>query len=86
MIAIPAVDLRDGACVQLVGGSYDDEQIRLPDPAKVALRWAELGFAHLHVVDLDAATQCGSNAPLVADDAPPRRRPRGAGRRRHRGH
>ena len=24
MIAIPAVDLRDGACVQLVGGSYDE--------------------------------------------------------------
>jgi phosphoribosylformimino-5-aminoimidazole carboxamide ribotide isomerase len=65
MIAIPAVDLRDGACVQLVGGSYHDEQIRLPDPANVALRWAELGFAHLHVVDLDAATQCGSNASIV---------------------
>jgi phosphoribosylformimino-5-aminoimidazole carboxamide ribotide isomerase len=65
MIAIPAVDLRDGACVQLVGGSYADERIRLPDPASVAQRWAELGFAHLHVVDLDAATGCGSNAPIV---------------------
>lgn len=65
MIAIPAVDLREGACVQLVGGSYADEQIRLPDPASVAQRWAELGFAHLHVVDLDAATGCGSNAPIV---------------------
>lgn len=65
MIAIPAVDLREGACVQLVGGSYADEQIRLPDPPSVAQRWAELGFAHLHVVDLDAATGCGSNAPIV---------------------
>jgi len=65
MIAIPAVDLRDGACVQLVGGSYDDERIRLPDPTSVAQRWAGLGFAHLHVVDLDAATGCGSNAPIV---------------------
>jgi phosphoribosylformimino-5-aminoimidazole carboxamide ribotide isomerase len=65
MIAIPAVDLRDGACVQLVGGSYLDEQIRVPDPAHVAQRWAELGFAHLHVVDLDAATRCGSNAMIV---------------------
>ena len=65
MIAIPAVDLRDGACVQLVGGSYANEQIRLPDPANVAQRWAEFGFAHLHVVDLDAATGCGSNAPIV---------------------
>ncbi len=65
MIAIPAVDLREGACVQLVGGSYADEQIRLPDPASVAQRWAELGFAHLHVVDLDAATGCGSNGAIV---------------------
>ncbi len=65
MIAIPAVDLRDGACVQLVGGSYDNEQIRLPDPLSVAQHWAELGFAHLHIVDLDAATGCGSNAPIV---------------------
>ncbi|HYR55012.1 MAG TPA: 1-(5-phosphoribosyl)-5-((5-phosphoribosylamino)methylideneamino)imidazole-4-carboxamide isomerase, partial [Myxococcaceae bacterium] len=29
MIAIPAIDLRDGACVQLVGGSYDAERVRL---------------------------------------------------------
>src|SRR5688500_20405535 len=28
MIAIPAIDLRDGACVQLVGGSYSDERLR----------------------------------------------------------
>ena len=26
MIAIPAIDLREGACVQLVGGSYADER------------------------------------------------------------
>ena len=32
MIAIPAIDLRDGACVQLVGGSYAEERIRLDDP------------------------------------------------------
>ena len=40
MIAIPAVDLRDGACVQLVGGSYDAERIRIPDPRGVARAWA----------------------------------------------
>ena len=28
MIAIPAIDLREGACVQLVGGSYQDERVR----------------------------------------------------------
>jgi phosphoribosylformimino-5-aminoimidazole carboxamide ribotide isomerase len=67
MIAIPAVDLRDGACVQLVGGSYDDERVRIDDPLAVAESWAAMGFARLHVVDLDAATGAGTNADLVRD-------------------
>ena len=67
MIAIPAVDLREGACVQLVGGSYDRERIRLADPVSVARGWAQLGFQRLHVVDLDAATGRGSNAELVRE-------------------
>ena len=29
MIVIPAVDLRGGYCVQLVGGDYADERVRL---------------------------------------------------------
>lgn len=65
MIAIPAIDLREGACVQLVGGSYDRERVRLQDPNAVARRWFEHGFRRLHVVDLDAATERGSNARVV---------------------
>lgn len=65
MIAIPAIDLRDGACVQLVGGAYEDERVRLDDPAAVARRWRELGFHALHVVDLDAATGRGCNDTIV---------------------
>jgi phosphoribosylformimino-5-aminoimidazole carboxamide ribotide isomerase len=65
MIAIPAVDLREGACVQLVGGAYDDERIRLDDPLEVARGWRTDGFGMLHVVDLDAATGRGSNAAIV---------------------
>jgi len=65
MIAIPAVDLRDGACVQLVGGSYERERVRLHDPVAVARRWYDDGFRRLHVVDLDAATERGSNAGVV---------------------
>jgi phosphoribosylformimino-5-aminoimidazole carboxamide ribotide isomerase len=67
MIAIPAVDLREGACVQLVGGSYEAERVRLTDPVAVAQSWEELGFTQLHVVDLDAATGRGSNAELVRE-------------------
>jgi phosphoribosylformimino-5-aminoimidazole carboxamide ribotide isomerase len=67
MIVIPAVDLRDGACVQLVGGEYAEERVRLEDPLAVAREWARLGFRRLHVVDLDAATGRGSNAAAVAE-------------------
>lgn len=67
MIAIPAVDIRDGACVQLVGGSYAAERVRLPDPVAVARTWTEAGFTWLHVVDLDAATGRGSNERIVHD-------------------
>jgi phosphoribosylformimino-5-aminoimidazole carboxamide ribotide isomerase len=65
MHVIPAIDLRDGACVQLVGGSYEDERVRVPDPVAVAAKWARLGFGRIHVVDLDAATGRGSNREIL---------------------
>lgn len=67
MIAIPALDLRDGACVQLVGGEYAQERVRLEDPLAVAREWARHGFRRLHVVDLDAALGRGSNRDIVRD-------------------
>lgn len=66
MIAIPAVDLREGACVQLVGGDYAAERVRLDDPVRVAAGWRDRGFRHLHVVDLDAALGRGDNAGTVS--------------------
>ena len=67
MIVIPALDLREGACVQLVGGRYENERVRLDDPLEVARRWARAGFRQLHVVDLDAATGRGSNQATIRD-------------------
>ena len=67
MIVIPAVDLRDGACVQLVGGSYAQERLRFDDPLAVARSWARSGFRRLHVVDLDAAIGRGSNSEVVRE-------------------
>lgn len=66
MIALPAIDLRDGACVQLVGGDYASERVRIADPVAQAVRFREAGFGALHVVDLDAATGRGDNAAVVA--------------------
>ena len=65
MRVIPAIDLRDGACVQLVGGSYADERVRIEDAPSVADNWARLGFDRIHLVDLDAATRRGSNREIV---------------------
>ena len=65
MIAVPAVDLREGRCVQLVGGRPEEERVSLPDPIGVATRWRALGFSALHVVDLDGALDRGDNLDLV---------------------
>lgn len=67
MIAVPAVDVRLGRCVQLVGGRPEDERVSLPDPTAVARRWWDMGFGTLHVVDLDAALGSGHNRPVIAD-------------------
>ncbi len=65
MIAIPALDIRGGACVQLAAGSYDQELIRIPDPVGVAIAWQQYGFRHLHVVDLDGVSGRGNNAAEI---------------------
>jgi phosphoribosylformimino-5-aminoimidazole carboxamide ribotide isomerase len=67
VIVIPAIDLRDGACVQLVGGSYEKEALRLENPSDVARTWVQSGFRRLHVVDLDAATGRGDNSEVVRE-------------------
>lgn len=65
MKVLPAIDLREGACVQLVGGRYEDERVRLSDPVKVSEQWAAHGLREQHIVDLDAATGRGSNAKII---------------------
>ncbi len=67
MMAIPAIDLRGGACVQLVGGAPEQERVRLDRPLDVARAFLRDGFRRLHVVDLDAALSLGSNREVVLD-------------------
>ncbi|HEY5086902.1 MAG TPA: 1-(5-phosphoribosyl)-5-[(5-phosphoribosylamino)methylideneamino] imidazole-4-carboxamide isomerase [Gemmatimonadaceae bacterium] len=67
MIAIPAIDIREGACVQLIDRSYDAEQLRPTDPAAAAHRWDYAGFRRVHIVDLDAATGRGSNTEMLRE-------------------
>ena len=67
MNILPAIDLRDGKCVQLRGGSYDRELIRLPDPISVASSWFDAGYEKIHIVDLDSATNNGNNTSLIIE-------------------
>lgn len=66
MLVMPAVDLREGACVQLVGGDPSQEAVRWPDPSAAAARWVAAGFRTLHVIDLDAALGSGENRDACA--------------------
>ena len=55
MEIIPAIDLRQGKCVRLYQGDYEQETIFSENPVEVALEWQSLGAPRLHIVDLDGA-------------------------------
>ena len=55
MELIPAVDIRDGKCVRLYQGDYNQETVFDEDPVTAALTWYSQGARWLHIVDLDGA-------------------------------
>lgn len=55
MEIIPAIDLKDGACVRLYQGDFEQATVYGSDPAAMARHWADQGATRLHVVDLDGA-------------------------------
>ncbi len=55
MLVIPAIDLREGRCVRLFQGDFDQETSYSADPREVGERWKASGARRLHVVDLDGA-------------------------------
>ena len=57
MEVIPAIDLKDGRCVRLFQGDFNQETVFSDDPLAMALSWQEQGAHRLHVVDLDGAIQ-----------------------------
>jgi phosphoribosylformimino-5-aminoimidazole carboxamide ribotide isomerase len=73
MLVLPALLLRDGACVAPGSGAYLLKRAPLDEPVACARLWADCGFSRLHVVDLDAVAGRGANdatiAELLRDDA-----------------
>lgn len=67
-LVIPALDLKNRRCVQLVGGDPEKKLVELEDPLAVARHWESLGARRLHLVDLDAAIEGSEiNRPLVEE-------------------
>lgn len=54
-LIIPAVDIKNGKCVQLVQGEPGTEQVMIENPHEVAKSWENRGARLLHVIDLDGA-------------------------------
>lgn len=66
MMVIPAIDLKDGKCVRLRQGSFDETTIFSEDPVEMAAQWREQGARRLHMVDLDGAVAgAPKNAGIV---------------------
>lgn len=55
MQLIPAIDLKEGACVRLRQGRMDDATVFSDDPVAMAEHWRAQGGKRLHIVDLDGA-------------------------------
>ena len=55
MIVIPAIDLKNGACVRLEQGDFTKETVYSSNPLSVAEKWIKDGAERLHLVDLDGA-------------------------------
>ena len=55
MLLIPAIDLKDGACVRLRQGRMAESTVFSNDPVAMAAHWKEQGGRRLHIVDLDGA-------------------------------
>ena len=55
MKIFPAIDIKDGKCVRLVKGDFDNKTEYEISPLEQASKYKDYGFKNLHIVDLDGA-------------------------------
>lgn len=51
----PAIDIKDGKCVRLRQGKFDDVNVYAENPVDIARAWEHAGASYIHLVDLDGA-------------------------------
>ena len=57
MIILPAIDIKDGKCVRLVKGDFNQMTSYNKSPFDQAKIYFQSGFKNIHIVDLDGALQ-----------------------------
>ena len=68
MIIFPAIDIKNGECVRLRLGEMQDSKIYNSNPLSQAIKFQEMGFDWVHIVDLDAAVNGKSkNKPIIEE-------------------
>jgi phosphoribosylformimino-5-aminoimidazole carboxamide ribotide isomerase len=65
MKVIPAIDIKGGKSVQLVGGKPGTEREEIEDVAGLAREWQSDGAEMIHLIDLDSAMGVGNNEELI---------------------
>jgi phosphoribosylformimino-5-aminoimidazole carboxamide ribotide isomerase len=55
MKIFPAIDIKDGKCVRLVKGDFENKTEYEISPVEQASKYKDHGFRNLHIVDLDGA-------------------------------
>ncbi len=65
MKIIPAIDIMDGQVVRLYKGDPKQKTIYNDNPIEIAKKWEQNGADMLHIVDLDATLDTGSNLSII---------------------
>lgn len=55
MKLFPVIDVKNGYCVRLRQGQFQDIEVYSHFPVKIAKNWEQLGASFIHIVDLDGA-------------------------------
>ena len=68
MIILPAIDIKEGKCVRLIKGDFDEITFYKNTPIDQAKIYFQSGFKSIHIVDLDGALKGkSSNSNIVKE-------------------
>ena len=66
MKIFPAIDIRNGKCVRLIKGNYDEEIIFNDDPIIVAKNFEEIGTKYVHIIITKAKARPSASFPVFS--------------------